>query len=102
RPAILAMDEAMSSFHATSEYRVNDAIDKILSSKQTTCMIVALRISSIARAERIVVLEGGKITESGTYRQLVNTSTLMPICVVLRYMYISDTINLRTTHVSPP
>ncbi|EJD08405.1 uncharacterized protein FOMMEDRAFT_101808 [Fomitiporia mediterranea MF3/22] len=72
KPAILAMDEATSSLDATSEYRVNDAIDKILSSRQTTCMIVAHRISTIARAERIVVLEGGKITESGTYRQLVS------------------------------
>ncbi|EJD08389.1 uncharacterized protein FOMMEDRAFT_151238 [Fomitiporia mediterranea MF3/22] len=58
KPAILAMDEATSSLDATSEYRVNDAIDKILSSRQTTCMIVAHRISTIARAERIVVLEG--------------------------------------------
>ena len=37
---------------------MNDAIDKILSSRQTTCLIVAHRISTIARAERIVVLEG--------------------------------------------
>ncbi|KAL5483290.1 MDL1 [Sanghuangporus weigelae] len=72
KPAILAMDEATSSLDAASEYRVNDAIDKILSSRQTTCLIVAHRISTIARAERIVVLEGGKITESGTYRQLVS------------------------------
>ena len=38
--------------------QVNDAIDKILSSRQTTCLIVAHRLSTIARAERIVVLEG--------------------------------------------
>lgn len=72
KPAILAMDEATSSLDAASEHRVNDAIDNILSSKQTTCLIVAHRLSTIARAERIVVLEGGKITESGTYRQLVS------------------------------
>ncbi|KAI5118306.1 hypothetical protein M0805_006474 [Coniferiporia weirii] len=72
KPAILAMDEATSSLDAASEYRVNDAIDKILSSRQTTCLIVAHRLSTIARAERIVVLEDGKITESGTYRQLVS------------------------------
>ncbi|KAH8109010.1 P-loop containing nucleoside triphosphate hydrolase protein [Phellopilus nigrolimitatus] len=72
KPAILAMDEATSSLDATSEYRVNDAIDKILSSRRTTCLIVAHRLSTIARAERIVVLEDGKITESGTYRQLVS------------------------------
>ncbi|KAF9228497.1 hypothetical protein BS17DRAFT_851606 [Gyrodon lividus] len=72
KPAILALDEATSSLDATSEHRVNDAIDKILAARQTTCLIVAHRLSTIARAERIVVLENGRITESGTYRQLIN------------------------------
>ncbi|KAI0365936.1 P-loop containing nucleoside triphosphate hydrolase protein [Pilatotrama ljubarskyi] len=72
KPAILALDEATSSLDATSEHRVNDAIDKILRARQTTCLIVAHRLSTIARAERIVVLEDGRITETGTYRQLVN------------------------------
>ncbi|ESK97261.1 atp-binding cassette transporter [Moniliophthora roreri MCA 2997] len=72
RPAILALDEATSSLDAASEHRVNDAVDKILRNRQTTCLFVAHRLSTIARAERIVVLEDGRITESGTYRQLVN------------------------------
>lgn len=71
KPVILALDEATSSLDATSERKVNDAIDKILRSRQTTCLFVAHRLSTIARAERIVVLEGGRITESGTYRELV-------------------------------
>ncbi|KAF5348715.1 hypothetical protein D9758_006757 [Tetrapyrgos nigripes] len=72
KPAILALDEATSSLDATSEHRVNDAIDKILRDRQTTCLIVAHRLSTIARAERIAVLEEGRIVETGTYRQLVN------------------------------
>ncbi|KAL1694556.1 P-loop containing nucleoside triphosphate hydrolase protein [Schizophyllum commune] len=71
RPAILALDEATSSLDAGSEERVNDAIDRILRDRQTTCLFVAHRLSTIARAERIVVLEGGRIAESGTYRELV-------------------------------
>lgn len=72
KPAILALDEATSSLDATSEHRVNDAIDKILRSRQTTCLVVAHRLSTIARAERIVVLEDGQIVESGTFRELVS------------------------------
>ncbi|KAI0260168.1 P-loop containing nucleoside triphosphate hydrolase protein [Gloeopeniophorella convolvens] len=70
KPAILALDEATSSLDASAERRVNDAIDKILHSRHTTCLFVAHRLSTIARAERIVVLEDGRVTETGTYRQL--------------------------------
>jgi len=70
KPAILALDEATSALDAGSEMRVNDAIDKILSDSSTTCLIVAHRLSTIARAERVVVLEDGRITESGSYKQL--------------------------------
>ncbi|KAJ3536650.1 hypothetical protein NMY22_g5934 [Coprinellus aureogranulatus] len=72
KPKILALDEATSALDATSERRVNDAIDKILRSRQTTCLFVAHRLSTIARAERIVVMEGGRVTESGTFHELVN------------------------------
>ena len=42
--------------------------------RQTTCFVVAHRLSTIARVERIIVLEDGNIAESGTYRQLVGFS----------------------------
>ncbi|RXW24949.1 hypothetical protein EST38_g903 [Candolleomyces aberdarensis] len=71
KPKILALDEATSALDATSERRVNDAIEKILRSRQITCLFIAHRLSTIARADRIVVLEGGKITETGTFRELV-------------------------------
>ena len=66
---------------------MNDAIDKILRSRQTTCLIVAHRLSTIARAERIVVLEEGRITESGTYRQLVRILHLSIQVAAYRTMY---------------
>ncbi|KAI0034865.1 P-loop containing nucleoside triphosphate hydrolase protein [Vararia minispora EC-137] len=72
KPKILALDEATSALDAASERRVNDAIDNILSSSETTCLFVAHRLSTIARAEWIVVLEDGRVSEMGTYSQLVH------------------------------
>ncbi|KAL1742587.1 P-loop containing nucleoside triphosphate hydrolase protein, partial [Schizophyllum fasciatum] len=71
RPALLALDEATSSLDAGSEERVNDAVDRVLRARRTTCLVVAHRLSTIARAARVVVLERGRIAEAGTYRELV-------------------------------
>jgi len=49
---------------------VNDAIDKILESKSVSCLIVAHRLSTIARAEKVAVLEDGRIVEFGLYKEL--------------------------------
>jgi len=49
---------------------VNDAIDKILESKLVSCLIVAHRLSTIARAEKVAVLENGRIVEIGLYKEL--------------------------------
>lgn len=72
KPAILCLDEATAALDAQSEYRVNDAIQRIISSKNTSSIVVAHRLSTIATAERLVVLEDGRITESGTYRELAS------------------------------
>ncbi|KAF9518913.1 hypothetical protein BS47DRAFT_1325025 [Hydnum rufescens UP504] len=70
RPALLCLDEATSALDAVSELRVNEAIEKILESRHTTSIIVAHRLSTISRAERIAVLEDGAITEEGPYSLL--------------------------------
>ncbi|KAF8310188.1 hypothetical protein DL93DRAFT_2230451 [Clavulina sp. PMI_390] len=70
KPPLLCLDEATSALDAVSEMRVNSAIEKILESRTTTSLIVAHRLSTISRAERIVVLEDGRITEEGPYREL--------------------------------
>ncbi|KAG9009313.1 ATP-binding cassette permease mdl1 [Tulasnella sp. JGI-2019a] len=70
KPSLLVLDEATSALDAASELQVNDAIDRILRQGNLTCLIVAHRLSTIARADRVVVLDGGRIVEQGLFHEL--------------------------------
>ncbi|KAG8955605.1 ATP-binding cassette permease mdl1 [Tulasnella sp. 424] len=72
KPSLLLMDEATSALDAASELQVNDALDRVLRAGNLTCLIVAHRLSTIARADRVVVLEGGKIVEQGRFYELAS------------------------------
>ncbi|CAE6346976.1 unnamed protein product [Rhizoctonia solani] len=75
KPALLCLDEATSALDALSELRVNEAIERILESHETSTLIVAHRLSTISRAGRIIVLEDGRVTEEGNYQDLVACPT---------------------------
>ncbi|WVQ77988.1 hypothetical protein IAT38_000069 [Cryptococcus sp. DSM 104549] len=66
-PSILLLDEATSALDSTSENAVNAAIDDIIRHRNITVILAAHRLSSIARAERVVVLENGVVSEAGRY-----------------------------------
>ncbi|KAG8956909.1 ATP-binding cassette permease mdl1 [Tulasnella sp. 408] len=72
KPSLLLMDEATSALDAASELQVNDALDRVLRAGNLTCLIVAHRLSTIARADRVVVLDGGKIVEQGRFYELAS------------------------------
>lgn len=69
-PSILLLDEATSALDSASENAVNKAIDDIIHQQHITVILAAHRLSSIARAERVVVLENGVVSEQGTYDTL--------------------------------
>ena len=69
QPRILILDEATSSLDSESEYLIQDALSRLM--YQRTTFVVAHRLSTIRQADRIIVLEKGKIVEMGNYRQLV-------------------------------
>jgi subfamily B ATP-binding cassette protein MsbA len=68
-PPIMLLDEATSALDTESEKLVQDALNKLMENR--TSLVIAHRLSTIQRADMIVVLEGGKITESGTHQELM-------------------------------
>ena len=68
-PPIMLLDEATSALDTESEKLVQDAITKLM--KNRTTLVIAHRLSTIRNADKIVVLEGGKIVEEGTHSELI-------------------------------
>ena len=68
-PAIIIFDEATSQLDSESEKLIQDAFWKVREGKTT--IIIAHRLSTVARADRIVVMEEGKIKEVGTHSELL-------------------------------
>ena len=68
-PRIFVLDEATSSIDTETEQLIQNAITKVLENR--TSFIVAHRLSTIRSADRILVIRGGKITESGTHSELL-------------------------------
>ncbi len=68
-PRILILDEATSSLDAAVEHQIQEAMDKAMEGR--TSFIIAHRLSTIINADRILYLEGGRITEEGTHAELL-------------------------------
>ena len=68
-PAIVILDEAMSSIDVVTETLLKKAMRRLL--KGRTGIIIAHRLSTVMDCDRIIVLEGGKIIEEGTHRELL-------------------------------
>ena len=71
---ILVLDEATSQLDVESESLVARAISNLMASRTT--LVIAHRLSTVRRADRIVVLDGGRIVETGTHAQLLTRNAL--------------------------
>lgn len=68
-PAVLILDEATSSLDIPSERMVQRALETVLSDR--TALVIAHRLSTVAIADRVLVLEGGRIVEDGSPAELI-------------------------------
>ena len=67
-PAILIFDEATSSLDTNTEQKIQEAMDLLV--KNRTTIAIAHRFSTLKNADRLVVVENGKIVETGTHEEL--------------------------------
>lgn len=68
KPKILMFDEATSALDNITQKQVSDALDSL----KSTRIVIAHRLSTIRHCDRIIVLDNGKITEDGTYDELIS------------------------------
>jgi subfamily B ATP-binding cassette protein MsbA len=85
---ILILDEATSALDAESESLVQTALSNLMSGR--TSVVIAHRLSTVRRATRIIVLEQGRITATGTHEELLQISPTYQKLYRLQFMNVSD------------
>jgi ATP-binding cassette subfamily B multidrug efflux pump len=73
-PSILILDDSTSSVDVETETKIQSALDELM--KDRTSFVVAQRISTVLKADKIVVIDRGQVAAEGTHRELLQSSPI--------------------------
>ena len=74
QPKILILDDSTSSVDVETETKIQDALEKDMHSH--TSFVVAQRISTVLKADKIIVIDKGRVAAQGTHKELMQTSPI--------------------------
>jgi ATP-binding cassette subfamily C protein len=70
KPGLLVMDEATSALDAESEAEIQNALDEMRG--KVTVVLIAHRLNTIQHADKVILIDGGLVKDSGTFKELVS------------------------------
>ena len=82
-PTLLLLDEATSSLDAESERAVQAALEKVMEGRTT--LVIAHRLATVLKADRIIVMDQGRVVASGTHTQLLRDNSLYARLAALQF-----------------
>jgi ATP-binding cassette subfamily B protein len=98
-PALLILDEATSSIDTETEQLIQQAIERVM--RDRTSIVVAHRLSTVQRADRIIVLHHGEIREQGTHQELLGFRGLYWKLYKLQYSDVSRAVAVEEAEEKP-
>jgi ATP-binding cassette subfamily B protein len=91
-PRLIILDDSTSAVDAETEAAIRESLDRLMRDKRRTCFVIAQRFSTVRDADRILVLDGGKLMAEGKHDQLLADCSLY--AEILGAQFLDDTAHM--------